>query len=442
VFALAVLAFEFWQRDADRALSGAESPLASTPVSQSTVVERPPLESLPPRLVVLPLADLSGEQAFADFAAGLTEELNSALVAFDIVTTVSPNLESSAGIAFGELRETYQAGYTLIGSVRVADGTLRVILRAMDTGLGTQFWTSSFDEAFESNAIDLQQRLALSIAQLLASPFGPVFAHEIERIAALPTAELNAYQCVLRYYDYARSFDPGLHAESVRCMQRTAQIDPQFAPAWSALATLYLHEHSFGFTPQSDRGPPLERALEAARTALDIDGSGRIAALAMAGIQRASGDGVEFRRAAERALALEPRHPAILAQIGYMLILDGDPVRGQRLLDEAIPVTANVPGWYYVGHALGALQAGDYDAALTWALRIDAPTWFAAPLTVAASAALAGRLDLAQREIERLGALYPEFGLSGRLQLENWLGNNALVEILMDGLQRAGLEAV
>jgi tetratricopeptide (TPR) repeat protein len=202
-----------------------------------------------------------------------------------------------------------------------------------------------------------------------------------------------------------------------------------------------LHEHTFGYSPQPDRGPALDRALEAARRSLDIDGDHRVAALAMAGIRLANGDTQGFERAVERALAITPVLPPMLAQIGYLRVLAGDGEQGLALVDQAIPETAFVPGWYYAAHSFRYLQSGDYAQALEWALKTDAPNWFATPMTAAAAAALAGRTDIAEREMARLLELDPDFPRVGSERLRAWGLNDELRATLLEGLRLAGTSA-
>ena len=223
-------------------------------------------------------------------------------------------------------------------------------------------------------------------------------------------------------------------------MQSAVRSEPHFAPAWSALAVLYLHEYWFGYSPQPDRAPALDRAREAVRKSLEIDGSGRVAATALAGIKLADGDREEFRKAVERSLGDMPAHPATTMLIGYLLIQAGDWQRGAPLIDAALPLTTNVPGWVYVGYAFRYLETHDYDQALEWSLRSDASNWFMTALTVAASAALAGRADIVQREKKRLLELYPDFESTGRAQLAKWNMDPALLGTLLDGLRLAGLK--
>ena len=218
-----------------------------------------------------------------------------------------------------------------------------------------------------------------------------------------------------------------------------ATIVPDRPEIWSSLAVLYLHERTFGYGDVTKRGTAIERALETVRKSLDIAGNDRIAAWAMAGIRLSSGDREAFERAAERALEIAPVLPAMRGQIGYLYVVAGDWQRGLPLIEQAISETASVPGWYYIGYAFRYLQTGDYAQALDWALRIDAPQWFATPMTVAAAAGLAGRSDIAAREAARLLELSPTFVITGRQQLSSWGLNEELRDTLLEGLRLAGV---
>jgi adenylate cyclase len=215
--------------------------------------------------------------------------------------------------------------------------------------------------------------------------------------------------------------------------------EPRLAAVWSSLAVLYLHEYIYGYAPQPDRGPPLDRALEAVRTSLDIDGSGRVAAVSMAAIRFALGDHESFERAVARGLEMRPVHTAMLANMGYLLMVSGDVERGFAVLDEAMPGIFDVPSYVYVGYALGYVQRGQYDQALEAALKIHSPDWVVAPLTKAVTATLAGRHDIAEREIQRLLELDPEFATAVTGLLERSQLNPVVRATVLEALKSAGL---
>jgi hypothetical protein len=77
---------------------------------------------------------------------------------------------------------------------------------------------------------------------------------------------------------------------------------------------------------------------------------------------------------------------------------------------------------------------------LAWALRIDSPNWFIAPMIVTAAAGLAGRDEVAQRSLARLLELYPAFPQYAREELAKWQPDDELLDALLRGLRAAGLE--
>jgi tetratricopeptide (TPR) repeat protein len=160
----------------------------------------------------------------------------------------------------------------------------------------------------------------------------------------------------------------------------------------------------------------------------------------LASIKYARGEDAAFAAAVDRALAITPAHPGMLAQIGMLLTVAGDLNRGVPLVKDAMPFAVHPPVWHYTALAFAALRAGQYDEALDWALKVDAPDWFVAPMTVAASAALAGRQEVADREIKRLLTLEPNFATKGPALLRRWRLNDKLLGALLEGLRRAGVQ--
>ncbi len=62
-------------------------------------------------------------------------------------------------------------------------------------------------------------------------------------------------------------------------------------------------------------------------------------------------------------------------------------------------------------------------------------------MVLAADYAQLGRMEEAQAEVEKLLALYPDFGANARVELEKFFWNfEALLEGYLDGLRKAGLK--
>jgi tetratricopeptide (TPR) repeat protein len=259
----------------------------------------------------------------------------------------------------------------------------------------------AYDEpnAIRRSAAD-QERVAQKIAAV-AEPYGPLFEAELERVQRTPDAATSARDCMLRYYDYRRRLDAVSHETALACFERATRVASPPADAWAGLALLLTDRYAYGYgAAPNDAKVSLERAREAARSALDVEGDNVLANLALAQVQFFAGE--DFRRSGQRALALRPNRAQTLATLGTLYAFAGELERGMPMVHQSIELTHKPPGWIYATVALAALREQRFADAAAAALKIDAPNWPLWELIVAASTALAGRADLAERARSRL----------------------------------------
>jgi adenylate cyclase len=393
-----------------------------------------------PPIVVLPFEDLSAQSELRGLADALTEETLLSLNEPELFTVAT---EPGAGAALGAgssrvvIPVNIPAAYLLNGSVRDGVDGVRITARVMATSTGTQLWNVAYDEpnGIKRSSAD-QERVAHKIAAV-AEPYGPLFDVENERVQRLPDDVLSTRDCVLKYYDYRRRLDGASHESTLKCFERTTKMANAQATAWAGLALLLADRHAYGYgAPPTNGTAALDRAREAARTALDIDGDNVLANLALAQVQFFSGE--DFRRTGERALALRPDRAQTLAALGTLYVFAGEPERGLPMVDRSIELTAKPPGWVYATRALADLREQRFAEAVAAALKIDAPNWPLGELIVAASAALAGRADLADRARGRLLNLDPRAEDTLPALLERWRVDPMVRDELERGLGAAG----
>ncbi|HVY65117.1 MAG TPA: hypothetical protein VHH11_09880 [Gammaproteobacteria bacterium] len=372
-----------------------------------------------PAIVVQPFDDLGPQPNLRGLAEALTEET---LLAFDepelfvIATdTRAPASQPDLGVP-----GTEGAQYVLSGSVRDVGDGVRITARVLAAGTGAQLWATAFDEpsGIRRSAPD-QERIARRLATV-AEPYGPIFDAEVERVRQLADTALRPRDCVVKYYDYRRRLDLAAHGAALACFERVTKAGAAPASAWGGLALVLADRYAYGYgvPPAAEAAAALDRAREAARTAMDIDGDDVLANLALAQVQFYGGE--DFRRVATRVLARRPEHAQALALLGTLYVFAGEPERGLPMVDHAIELTAKPPAWLYATRALGALRMQRTEEAMAAALRIDAPDWPLGQLVVAATAALAGRGDLAERARHRLLALDPRAAEALPALLERW----------------------
>jgi TolB-like protein len=396
-----------------------------------------------PKILVLPFENLSGDSSLDYVADGVTEEIMLKLSAFNLFVLAG---QTTWYYRDAERRpnvlDDVDAPYILTGSVRKTPERIRIAARLVDRATSAQLWTAAYDEELRvATLVAIQEKIANEVAATIAVPYGPIYEQELARAERKPPEHLDTYDCVLKYYAYRRTLDPLLHRDTVACFRNAVVREPMFADAWAGLALLYLDEYVYGYTPEAASSGPLERAREAARTALDIDGENYFANLALARVRFFGGDLEGFARSADRVLALDPNNAEALALIGTLREVSGDTDGALPLVDKALALSPRPPTLYYLAKAVADLRANRADDALASALKIDAPNWFITPLVVAASAGLAGRDDVAKRAVARLLELYPDFPREARAELSKWQVDEALLEKILRGLGAAGLDA-
>jgi adenylate cyclase len=135
--------------------------------------------------------------------------------------------------------------------------------------------------------------------------------------------------------------------------------------------------------------------------------------------------------------ALQPARPA--AKDAAAGTHSGDWERGCALVERVVALNPHHPGWYWFPVYMNAYRKGDYRGALEVALRIDMPGSYDTHVALAAAHGQLGEHEAGGKSIRELLTLTPGFATSARADLGKWL-DPELVEHLVDGLRKAGLE--
>ena len=215
--------------------------------------------------------------------------------------------------------------YVLEGSVRKADGQLRVTGQLVEAETGSHVWADRFDGVM-ADVFELQGRITAAVAGALEPR---ILGAQIERATRKPTADLTAYDLYLRavpgFYDRTRAG----YDSAKRLLEEGVARDPGFAQARSLLARLWELGVFAGWEPD----------VEAARA--------RAVSLA------------------REALASDSTDPLVLARCGYVLtLLGGVHAEGAALLDRAIAANPNCAEAYIRG-AWVSVWNGDFETALS-----------------------------------------------------------------------------
>ena len=220
-----------------------------------------------PSIVVMPLANLSGDPAQDYFADGLTEDIISALGRFPDITVISRGAAfayKGKSVRPDEIGRELNVAYLVDGSVRKTGDRARVSVELLETARATVLWTERYDREIK-DLLTVQDDIARHIAGALSVR---LTALQLARSASKPPSNLEAYDLVLRGRDLSEG-SRGAQSEARRLFERAIELDPNYAPAYAGLGRLDVYAAEGGYTNDPDAA--LTRAEENGRRALSND---------------------------------------------------------------------------------------------------------------------------------------------------------------------------
>lgn len=341
-----------------------------------------------PGVLVKPLADLTRSRESALLAQGLTERIIEKISRFKELAVIP-------GDAGATQPSTAVARYEFGGTLRDDAGQLVVQARLVDRMDGRVVWAESFDVALQPQQLfEVELKVADQIATRIAEPSGIVFEQERRMLLDAPPDSMNAYLCTLSAYVYRATSSAAQFPAIRACLQQAVAEHPDYATAWALLSLADIDEYRFIYRPPADSSvPALDRALDAARRATELDPANLRAqqALMMALFFRQ-----DYRAALDvgsRALALNPNDVEMRGEYGYRLALSGNWSDGCRLIREARDVSARQIAYLTTALALCHFYSGDLPGAaslVTQANAEDNPAYHVVAAAILAAAGNAG----------------------------------------------------
>ncbi|MBX9907713.1 MAG: hypothetical protein K2Z25_03280 [Beijerinckiaceae bacterium] len=334
-------------------------------VAQQNRTAPPPAAARPPvdaaqqpvhlPVVTVTVAAPTDDPALAEVMQRFARLLVDVMARFDDLISVKALQPGASGVEAGAY--VFEINASRVGADTEGFGRLRSVRD------GRIVWTTSTTRTLgggpdDPELLELARRLAIRLAE----PFGIIHA-DFRQSATSP-----AMRCMFQAFDFRRTMQPAEHLAARACLEGVLAKDAGFHPAWSQLALLILDEYTQGLNPQP--GPPLDRALSAALTAVRLAPSSARAQQVMMDVLFARGALEDAIKSGREALARNPYDPDIMADLGSRFVRLNRPAEGLPLLARAVELSAGRPPWYdfyafLAAHLLGADKlAESYGTAL------------------------------------------------------------------------------
>ncbi|MCK9606372.1 MAG: winged helix-turn-helix domain-containing protein [Methylomonas sp.] len=393
-----------------------------------------------PAIAVLPFLNLSGDFAQAYFADGVVEDIITALSRMRWLYVIARNSSFTyKGLAVDMRQVGRELGvrYVLEGSVRKSANRVRITGKLIDAATGRNLWAERFESTLD-DIFDLQDQVAASVVGAIV----PQVEHaEIERAKRKPTENLDAYDYYLRGVANVHKGSKNAIDEALLLFSKAIELDPNYASAYAMAAWCHFWHKINGWMKD-----PVREIAEGTRLAHQAVELGKNDAVALTrsghALGHLSGDLDAGIALLDRALVLNPNLAAAWFLGGFLRVWHGEPDSAIEHFEHAMRLSPLDPEIYRMQAGLAAahLFAGRFNIASSWAEKAftDLPTFLMVVAIIAASHALAGRMDEARRAMRHLRRLDASLRIAN---LKDWLPIHRPQDFatLADGLRRAGL---
>ncbi len=391
-----------------------------------------PVKGEKPVVAVLPFENMSSTAEHEYFADGLTEDIITALSRFRELLVIARNSTfqyKGQAVNASRIGHELNASYIVEGSVRRSANRIRITAQLIRVSDSTHLWADSYDRELE-DIFKVQDEVTQTIAATLG-----IRLHNAARELAMHknTADLNAYDCVLRARRYTTTLNDEEHALARDLLEKAIELDPSYADACALLANVYLAEHRFNVNP---RPKAMSRAFTMAQKAIELDPQNAYARCWLAITYFFQHENESFEQEAQKALALNPNDTEILAELGQYYAFLGEFDRGIELTRRAMALNPLYPTWYYFCFTRKHLYEGDYAAVLAGLRKINMPNFYWSWLHKTVALGYLGDIDGASKALARLKSLVPNF--SARDELYKWNTSHEYTALILDGLAKAG----
>ena len=254
--------------------------------------------AIEPSVAVLPFADMSPAKDQEYFCDGMAEEIINALARIPGLRVAARTSSFAFKQRADDVREiARQLGVRSIleGSVRKSGEQLRVTAQLIDAQSGFHLWSERWDRGL-SDMFAIQDEIAARIAELAGAHTSPVSA------GAASPPEITAGELHRRGMAYVHRFGQRSQRFAMELFRQALVLDPECPDSWAGLSmsNALLYRYSMSTEHYCDE------ARRAAARAVEIDPESASTWTARGVVATLDGDFAGAEAAFERAIANEP----------------------------------------------------------------------------------------------------------------------------------------
>ena len=409
-------------------------PWQSPPPSAPAPAESVPLPDKP-SIAVLPFANLSEDPKQEYFSDGITNDIITDLSKFGSLYVIASNTVftyKGKPVKVQDVSREIGVRYVLEGSVQRADERVRINVQLIDATAGHHLWAERYDRDLK-DLFTLQDEIVQTIVSALAVK---VNAAERERAIRKDTDSLEAYDYLLRGWEYLDRVTRPANVEARQLFHSAIELDPRYASAYVGLGRTYRRAVGHGWTEFPDQA--LQQAHDFAQKALSLEESAAAHRL-LGSVYLLWAEYDLAGREMERAIELNPNDWNSRTIQGSVMLYMGRPDEAIRAFETALRFNPRMDADRVYELGLAYYVKGRHEDAITTLEQNLGrnPDHVFSHVPLAAAFAKVGRSEDAAREAASVRRLHPFFEVAS-------FGTRFLRPedraSIADGLRKAGLK--
>ena len=329
-----------------------------------------PLEEAIDSIAVLPFENRSGDPELEHISDGIAEGIINRLSQLPglnkVISSASLRRYKGKDVDPRRVMEEVEARAVVMGSMTEVGENIRINVQLIDGQNNNTLWGESYTRP-RSTLYEIEEFLSREVAEALGIQLS---GEEGERLSKRYTENSRAHEAYLKgQFEVAKNTRESQRI-AIEYFNRAVQEDPNYAPAYAAMARAYflLGSALEGMSPEE----AMPRAEELASKALQIDDSLGEAHTVLGGIRiRYDWDWEGAERELKRAIELAPNSPRAHSNYGSLMSVRGRDDEALALGKRGIQLDPSTIG-LRMNAAAFAHYARRYDEALEQWLAIVA----------------------------------------------------------------------
>ncbi len=389
-----------------------------------------------PTLLIRPFKNLTADPEMNYWAVGLATELATEITRYQEIRVL---IQGPEGI--GKRSSDTVARFVVDGNVQKDMSGIKVAVYLVDMSTNMQIWGDSLQCELEAAQLfSFQEEVAKAIAGKISCEDGIISKTLSIESRNKPACDLKTYEAMLRYYEYDQALTPESFLRAMEALTLAADIEPECGQVWSMLGRLHANIYSLEFPGYETTN--LEKAIAFAEKGVRLNPDNQ-RARGILGFVRMLDNEIQGALAeTEKALTLNPNSLYILDGIGYLMTLLGEWELGPALIRKAMRLNPYYKPIVHYALWVDYLRQEEYERAYLETQRLRRPSIFWDPLAKAATLGLLGRYEEGRQFVKSLLKLKPDFPSRGRILIGHYIKFEKIIEQVINGLQKAGLNIV